>query len=48
MLTKPDQAIELLEASGVLIPLSRGRRNRSWEATRLLDLLAGLEAGRPL
>jgi Fic family protein len=42
------RAIELLETSGVLIPLSRGRRNRSWEATRLLDLLAGLEAGRPL
>jgi Fic family protein len=42
------RAIELLEESGVLIPLSRGRRNRSWEATNLLDLLAGLEAGRPL
>jgi Fic family protein len=42
------RAIELLEESGVLTPLSRGRRNRSWEATNLLDLLAGLEAGRRL
>jgi Fic family protein len=42
------QAVETLQAAGVLIPLSRGRRNRSWEAAGLLDLIAGLEAGRPL
>jgi hypothetical protein len=42
------QAVETLEAAGVLIPLSQGRRNRSWEAAGLLDISAGLEAGRPL
>lgn len=36
-----------LESSGILIPLSSGRRNRSWEASGLLDLLAGLDAGEP-
>jgi hypothetical protein len=29
----------------VLLPLSQARRNQSWEAIGLLDLLAGLEAG---
>ena len=42
------QAIEALQDAGILIALSRGRRNRSWEATGLLDLIAGLEAGRRL
>jgi Fic family protein len=37
--------IELIDA-GVLIPLSQSRRNQSWEAVGLLDLLAGLESGR--
>ncbi|HTR79890.1 MAG TPA: Fic family protein [Gemmatimonadaceae bacterium] len=41
------QAFGELEAAGVLIPLSRSPRNRSWEAAGLLDLLGGLEAGRP-
>jgi hypothetical protein len=31
--------------AGVLRPLSKGARNRSWEAAGLLDLLAALEAG---
>ena len=29
-----------------LVPLSQSQRNRAWEADGLLDLLAGLEAGR--
>lgn len=40
------QALEELQAAGVLVPLSESRRNRVWEAVGLLDLLAGLEAGR--
>lgn len=40
------QAIQQLERCGVLVPLSTSKRNRSWEATGLLDLLEGLEAGR--
>jgi hypothetical protein len=40
------QALEELEAAGVLLPLSESRRSRSWEAAGLLDLLAGLEAGQ--
>lgn len=39
------QAIGQLEAAGVLRRLSKGKRNRVWEAVGLLDLLAGLEAG---
>ena len=43
------QALRMLEEAGVLIPISKGLRNRAWEAEGLLDLLAGLEAGdRPL
>lgn len=41
------QAIGDLEEAGVLRPLSDSRRNRSWEAMGLLDLLADLEAGEP-
>jgi len=46
--TKPTvyQAIQQLADAGVIVPLSSSARNRSWEATGLLDLLAGLEAGR--
>lgn len=40
------QGLEQLEEAGVLRPLSKGRRNRSWEADGLLDLIAGLEEGR--
>jgi hypothetical protein len=38
-------AINQLEAAGVLEPLSANRRNRSWEAVGLLPLIAQLEAG---
>ena len=40
------QAMKQLEACGVLLPLSTSKRNRSWEAAGLLDLLEGLEAAR--
>jgi Fic family protein len=39
------QGLRELESAGVLTPLSAGKRNRSWEAAGLLDLLARLEAG---
>ncbi|MEP6507526.1 MAG: Fic family protein [Gemmatimonadales bacterium] len=38
-------AIELLVNAGVLIPLTQGARNRTWEASGLLDILGRLEAG---
>ena len=41
------QAIGDLEKAGVLLSLSESKRNRSWEATGLLNLLASLEAGEP-
>lgn len=34
-----------LETAGVVARASQGQRNRTWEATGLLDLLADLEAG---
>jgi Fic family protein len=40
------EALEQLCAAGVLAPLSDARRNRTWEAMGLLDLLGGLEAGQ--
>jgi Fic family protein len=40
------QALEQLEAAGVLVRLSASRRNRSWEAVGLLDVLERLEAGQ--
>lgn len=42
------QAIDQLVAAGVLEPLSTSRRNRSWEATGLLDLLERLDSTLPL
>jgi Fic family protein len=39
-------AIEQLVNAGVLIPLSEGKKNRSWETAGLLDLIARLEAGQ--
>lgn len=39
------EAIEQLVTAGVLLPLTTGKRNRWWEATGLLDLIARLEAG---
>ena len=41
-----NQAMQQLSAAGVLEPVSASPRNRAWEAHGLLDLLAGLEAGR--
>ena len=38
-------ALAQLEEAGVLIPLSTSKRNRSWEALGLLELLEGFEAG---
>jgi len=38
-------AVRQLEASGVLQPLSESKRNRAWEATGLLDLVASVDAG---
>lgn len=40
-------AVGQLAEAGVLIPLSTSRRNRLWEASGLLDLVEGLDAGRP-
>src|SRR5882724_2199618 len=42
------EALRLLQAAGVLVPLSESQRNRSWEAVGLLDLLTGLESGQLL
>lgn len=39
-------AVDQLAAAGILLPLSESKRNRAWEASGLLDLLAELEAGR--
>lgn len=38
-------ALGELEAAGILIPVSSGKRNQAWEAVGLLDLLEELEAG---
>jgi Fic family protein len=38
-------AIAELEAAGVLVATSQAARNRSWEASGLLDLIVALEAG---
>lgn len=45
--TKPavTNAIEELGEAGVLAELSGSRRNRSWEARGLLELIVGLESG---
>ena len=41
-----NQAIAQLADAGVLAPLTDARRNRSWEARGLLELLSALEEGR--
>ena len=45
--TKPAvaNAIEQMEAAGILARLTQSARNRAWEAEGLLDLIVGLEAG---
>jgi hypothetical protein len=40
-------SVDQLVLAGVLTPLGDSRRNRSWEAVGLLDLIEGLEAGEP-
>ncbi len=40
-------AVAQLEGAGVLIPVSTSKRNRLWEASGLLDLVEGMDAGRP-
>ncbi len=40
-------AVAQLVNAGVLIPVSTSKRNRLWEASGLLDLVEGLDAGRP-
>lgn len=37
--------IEQLVNAGVLLPLTASKRNRSWEASGLLELIERLEAG---
>jgi Fic family protein len=48
--TKPAvaNAIDQLEAAGILTRLTESPRNRAWEADGLLDLIVGLEAGAAL
>jgi Fic family protein len=41
------QALKELVECEVLVPLSESKRNRSWEALGLLELLEGLESGTP-
>ncbi len=40
-------AVAQLVDAGVLIPVSTSKRNRLWEASGLLHLVEGLDAGRP-
>lgn len=40
------QGLESLQEAGVLLPVTRKRRNQAWEADGLLSLLEGLEAGQ--
>ena len=40
-----NRAIEQLVEAGVLVPISAGARNRSWEAVGLLDLVEKLVVG---
>jgi hypothetical protein len=42
------QAIRQLTDCGILQPLSESKRNRSWEAVGLLDLLEGLESAEEI
>lgn len=42
------EALAQLQEAGVLIPLSQSKKNQSWEADGLLDLLEALEAGDPV
>lgn len=39
------QALKQLEGAEILLPLSAGKRNQSWEVAGLLELLTALESG---
>ena len=39
-------AFDQLADAGILLPLSESKRNRAWEASGLLDILADLEAAK--
>jgi len=45
--TAVTNSIDQLVRAGVLTPLGESKRNRSWEAVGLLDLIEALEAGEP-
>jgi len=38
-------ALDQLEEAGILVSVAGGKRNRIWEASGLLDLIAEIEAG---
>jgi hypothetical protein len=40
-------AIDQMEAAGILTRVTESARSRAWEADGLLDLIVGLEAGAP-
>lgn len=42
------EALDQLQNAGVLIPLSESRRNQTWEAAGLLDLIESFDEGRLL
>lgn len=37
------EALQILEDAGILIPLTKGKRNKAWEPAGLLDLIADME-----
>jgi hypothetical protein len=40
---KTYEAIQTLEDAGILVPLTKGKRNQAWEPAGLLDLIAQME-----
>lgn len=40
---KTYEALQILADAGILIPLTKGKRNQAWEPARLLDLIAKME-----
>lgn len=40
---KTYEALQILEDAGILIPLTKGKRNQAWEPAGLLDLIARME-----
>jgi Fic family protein len=41
------EALDQLEVAGVLLPLSKAKRGRYWEADGMLDLIERIDAGAP-